>query len=265
MENKIKLIFIVLAICIIIYLSNQYENFDQSIIPDPNIIFLSQDQAIQYISSDPDGYIERFNQLDWTARQITCLSDYANLFVGSVIKPTDKQVQQIKLSVKKALDHIAQIDSNDSKWIDLDLFRDIPWKFIIINSDQIDRGLPHTRYDTIVLHQKLINQSEKFVDTLLHEQLHVYQKLYPELFDIYLQTNGFTKVIKYIDSNIPYRSNPDTDDWIYKKNSKLYFSKYILANPKSIYDSKFYPINSPSYEHPREKAVYDLTKKLFKK
>jgi hypothetical protein len=99
----------------------------------------------------------------------------------------------------------------------------------------------------------------------MHEQLHVYQKLYPKKFDLYLQKNNFVKSIKYIDSVIPYRSNPDTDHWIYSNNNQNYFSEYIGSNPKSIFDVKFSPLNNYKYEHPREKAVYELLEKLFKK
>jgi len=232
---------------------------------NPIIHFLSPNQAIEFISSDPDGYVRRFNKLDWKSRNITCSSDYTNFFIDSVIKPTNSQIQQIKSSISKGLELIDQIDLDDQVWVDTKLFKSLPWKFIITNTKQIDEGLPHTRYDTIVLNQNQINSSLNFVDTLIHEQLHVYQKLYPKKFDLYLQKNNFVKSIKYTDSEILYRSNPDTDDWIYSKSNKIYCSEYIVSNPKSIFDVKFSPFNTYKYEHPREKAVYDLVEKLFKK
>ena len=89
--------------------------------------------------------------------------------------------------------------------------------------------------------------------------------MYPEKFELYLQANNFIKSVKYIDSKIQYRSNPDTDDWIYTKSNQIYCSEYTTSNPKSIFDVKFSPFNTYKYEHPREKAVYDLLEKLFKK
>jgi len=271
MEYTIRffLICITIILCIIglyfffksRYKSKNIDHFSSS----PIIHFLTPSQAIEFISSDPDSYVGRFNQLDWKSRGISCLSDYTNLFSNTVIKPTNSQIEQIKSSVSKALELIDQIDIDDKIWVDIKLFKRLPWKFIITNTKQIDGGLPHTRYDTIVINQKQINSSINFVDTLIHEQLHVYQKMYPEKFDLYLQTNNFIKTIKYIDSEIPYRSNPDTDDWIYTKSNQIYCSEYIVSNPKSIFDVKFSPLNTYKCEHPREKAVYDLLEKLFKK
>lgn len=244
---------------------DRFDVFEQSTQSNPLIYFLSPTQAVEFIGSDPDNYIKRFNELDWKARQIINPNDYTNLFANSVVQPSDKQIQVIKSAIDTALELIDQIDSSDKIWIDLKLFKSLPWKFIITNSKQIDQGLPHTRFDTIVLNQTQIKPSLNFIDTLLHEQLHVYQKVYPEQFDLYLQANGFVKLVKYIDSKILYRSNPDTDDWIYKKKSNIYCSQYIGTNPQTIFEVKFSPSNTSKYEHPREKAVYDLLEKLFKK
>lgn len=226
------------------------------------ISFLNQTQAIEFISLDPDGYVSRFNQTDFKARGIKSPQDYTDLYLNKVIIPSDKQITQIENAITQGFKQINQIDTEDKIWVDINKFKSIPWKFIIVNSKQIDYGLPHTRYDTIVLHIDMISDSKFFIDTLIHEQLHVYQKLYPEDFEKYLQANNFVRDIKYIDSNIQYRSNPDIDEWIYRCGGEMYYSEYNSSNPKSINEVRYYPSNSYVYEHPREKSVYNLLEKL---
>lgn len=234
---------------------NSNENFDN----DNNIIFLNQTQAYNFIKSDPDGYVSRFNNLDYIARNISSTNTYLDLWRNAVIIPNEEQQ---KIIIKGINQVNVLIDKINVEWIDCNKLKNIPWKFIIINTNSIDLGLPHTRYDTIVINQSIINSSYNFIDTLLHEKLHVYQKLYPEDFNIYLETNGFKPYIKYIDSNIPYRSNPDTDEWIYELNGEIYVSNYKYLNPQTIADTFYKPVNSFDYEHPREKAVYDLLKTI---
>jgi hypothetical protein len=255
MEYKILFIFIAILVAIILFYSfKTTENFN-----NVDITYLNQTEAYQFILSDPDSYIARFNKLDCQARNITNPYEYNDLWKDAVITPNDSQQEIILNAINNAT---TQIDKININWIDNSKLKSIPWKFIIINTNKIDLGLPHTRWDTIVINQSIINNTLNFVDTILHEKLHVYQKLFPEDFNIYLKTNAFEPYIKYIDSNIPYRSNPDTDDWIYKCNGKIYVSNYRYEYPKTIEDVIYTPTNSCDYEHPREKAVYDLLKTI---
>ncbi len=223
-----------------------------------NPIFLNQAQAYEFIASDPDGYVARFNNLDFQARGLININ-YTDLFNDAVVIPNEIQEQIIIKSIHQVNKLIDTINVN---WIDCTKLKNIPWKFIIINTNSIDLGLPHTRFDTIVINQSIINSSYDFINTLLHEKLHVYQKLYPEDFDIYLKSNEFEPHIKYINTNIPYRSNPDTDDWIYIRKGKKYVSRYRYTNPQTIAEVTYSPVNTCDYEHPREKAVYDLLKTI---
>jgi hypothetical protein len=255
MEYKILFIFIAILVAILLFYSfKTYENFDNL-----NITYLDQTEAHQFILSDPDGYVARFNKLDCQARNITSPHEYVDLYKDAIVIPNDSQKEIILNAINKAT---AQIDKINVNWIDNFKLKNIPWKFIIINTKSIDLGLPHTRWDTIVINQSIINDTLNFVDTILHEKLHVYQKLFPEDFDLYLKKNSFEPYIKYINSNIQYRSNPDTDDWIYKCKGEIYFSKYRYSEPQTIADVIYNPINSCDYEHPREKAVYDLLKTI---
>ncbi len=262
MEYKILFIFVIGIIVLTILAQFFYleEHFDYT---NTTITYLNQTQALEFIDSDPDGYVGRFNKLDYLARKLSPGSPhaYTNLFDGAVIIPDQVSHNQILNSINQANKLIDLIDPTNN-WIDKAKLKSLPWKFIIINTKAIDLGLPHTRWDTIVINKSIINNGSDFANTLLHEKLHVYQKLYPEDFDIYLKTNGFEPYAKYIHTDIPYRSNPDTDDWVYKCKGKIYVSKYKNQNPHTISDVEYKPINTCDYEHPREKAVYDLLKTI---
>ena len=88
----------------------------------------------------------------------------------------------------------------------------------------------------------MINSDIKNMKTLIHEQVHVYQKKYPNELNYYLKKNNFTKLKKRTKyDNI--RANPDLNNYIYKdSNNNTYKAVYNL-NPKSIEDITYYPYN----------------------
>ena len=136
----------------------------------------------------------------------------------------------------------------------------IPWNLGCINGKLYENGLPHTRNDIILISNKDINKYNvnKLVKTLIHEKVHIYQKIYPNDCNIYIQTHNFTK-LKIRNNNDNIRANPDLDNWIYKdKNEKIYKAEYNNKFPKSIEDITYYPLNSQSYEHPYEKMAIDI-------
>ena len=85
------------------------------------------------------------------------------------------------------------------------LFAEMPWSFLKL-SDKIEGGLPHTRDKHIVLSEGMskrltvLRQSApeqavmSFGSLLVHEQMHVFQRLHPGLFDsLYTEVWGFVK------------------------------------------------------------------------
>jgi hypothetical protein len=82
------------------------------------------------------------------------------------------------------------------------LFAKLPWKFLKV-SDQIEGGLPHTRGKYIVLPESACrgiaateSQQDQLgaMELLLHEQMHVFQRANPDLFDsLYTKQWGFEK------------------------------------------------------------------------
>jgi len=252
-----KLIFLLLIIIFIIiyyyFLKNKYENFNQD-----NNIFYTKDETYMIISSNIDNYYNRFTKLDLIARNSISIDDYIKKIKVSPVDFTDTEINIIN----NLINLINKIDIS-CNWINSEKFQMIPWKICLINDNNYENGLPHTRNDNIIIPRKHISFTSDFMNTLLHEKLHVYQKLYPEDFEIYLISNNFIKYKQYENVlNINYRSNPDTNEWIYTKDDIIYKSEYSSLNPKSLFDVNYEPINKPRYEHPRELSVYNLLEKI---
>ena len=265
-----------LFVCVLIYLTFWHEvnidNFVEGF--KTHINFLSADETRDLISSNADGYFERFTQNDLRARTKQSASS-----IGRYVVTLEQYIQgfncgEFTESNKDLIDDcVAEIETIVVKdpyvdWVDSDKFHAIPWKIGLIEDDSYEYGLPHTRVDTILIPKKDVvkNNKKDFINTLIHEKLHVYQKLYPADFQKYLDHHGFVKYARYGNGNVA--SNPDTDEYIYMKKSGLekvvYCGKYDFSTGKTGVKSIVHqPIDDPKYDHPRELAVYNLLENLL--
>lgn len=134
-------------------------------------------------------------------------------------------------------------------------FRRQPWRLIKV-SDRIEGGLPHTRGDCIILGEgvvpamRLTEGSDpgllrrEFANLLVHEQMHVLQRLNPELFaDLYTRVWGFEQAGSIDTAGVgPVVVNPDGVDlnWVYplREGDTV---RYIA--PRIVF--------APGVEHPR--------------
>jgi hypothetical protein len=84
--------------------------------------------------------------------------------------------------------------------------------------------------------------------TLLHEKMHVYQRLFPfETNKLYSEL-GFKPAIKL--ESIPMsRNNPDINDFVYEKDNKIFVQLYNSKNPDNISDSKPYLYNDKDIDN----------------
>jgi hypothetical protein len=54
----------------------------------------------------------------------------------------------------------------------------IKWKIGLVDGNLYESGLPHTRFDLIIIPLKLLNRifgMNQLINTLIHEKIHVYQ------------------------------------------------------------------------------------------
>jgi len=144
--------------------------------------------------------------------------------------------------------------------VDMDKVLDIPWIFAMTKGRVYEDGLPHTRENIIFLTTDLFASLDSLANTLLHEKVHVYQRMYPELVDQWLNDHRYAswKLIKDVPMT---RANPDVNEWIYidPVSKKPMMTKYSSANPSGISDVT---TSNPAFEHPFEYMAYDIANRL---
>jgi len=227
------------------------------------ITFLNQEETQNLILGENDFFFFRFNDRDLKARGCDTISDYIEKCKNAASDFSTLQRALLRNMLLRQEKKIAEkLNASNPRsrcdWIDLSLFMALPWKLACVKGKEYENGLPHTRNDVIILpedHLLVQDDDPDLFDTLLHEQLHVYQKTYPAYFkNAYLDRHGWTPFEKvYNDKNI--RTNPDMDEWIYQKNGNVYRSTYNSSTPTGLMDVSFQPKNDYRYEHPNELSV----------
>lgn len=205
-----------------------------------------------------DDLLWRLNDINLRARGVETIGDYKNVILKSVVEPG--LIFRIYLFIW--INYINMIKIK-SWWIDNEKFHSLPWKIIVIgggwNGVIYENGLPHTRGDYII-----VNTDMSWGDgirTLLHEKMHVYQKMHKKEVDSKVLKKF--KIIGKMEER--GRVNPDTDGVIYKDgNGDVYKCNYIGDNPANLSDVVFgLGVRDPKFEHPYERIVYDSVESVL--
>lgn len=238
-------------------LLNKIENYSNN-----EIIFFKKDNLYNILKKDDDKYFKSFFRKDLIVRNIDNINDYNENMKNSICDADDIIINKIKnyiIKIKDIINNYIITENNTFNSIDLNKFNNIQWKFGFVCDKKYENGLPHTRNDIIILNKNRINLNNdlKNMKTLIHEQIHVYQKLYPNDNEKYLELKQFKKLKKITEfDNI--RANPDLDNYIYQdKNFNTYKAIYN-NNPTSIEDITYHPINTQFYEHPFERMAIEF-------
>jgi hypothetical protein len=121
-------------------------------------------------------------------------------------------------SLKEALRIAAKSIHKETRW----LCSTIPWRFIVVD-DRLESGMPHTIHSAIVFPLRWLemlttsiehSRTERIwacVETLVHERVHVWQKMHPPLFHSLYVTWGW-KFMSSVPKSLTelHRHNPDT-------------------------------------------------------
>jgi hypothetical protein len=167
------------------------------------------------------------NASDLKARNAISINDYISKYKNSIVEFTQKENIQLQDLTKQA----------DKLLIKYPKLVSIPWKFKKL-SNNIENGFPHTLNDTIFL------SSIPSLQTLIHEKMHVYQRLYPiETTKLIHDIWGFQ--IKEKQENITnIRNNPDLNSFVYGKDDYYIVQLYNSENPTNLQDSATYKVTS---------------------
>lgn len=255
--KKLYHLFILLfVISILIYIIHYIINYYQI----NHIVFLNKKELQHFLMKDPDHYYKSFSKKDLSMRKISSPEDYHFLIEKS---SRDFSVYE-KNKIVNCVSNVESVLKNvNEPWFDGMKACKTKWKFGCIIGNLYEGGLPHTRYDVIILPEYAVSiySDSELCNLILHEKIHVYQKMYPKDIDKYVKYHHFYKKIRRNEVD-GARANPDLDEWIYSDSNNQSYMALYKADSTNITDVTFYPNNSHFYEHPYEKMAYDMEKKL---
>lgn len=249
-----KFIYILLFICILFICMWSLANTLRAIRPSTELV--SRVYFQKTVNASP--YFDNMNTVDLRVRGAATKHAYKNMYLHGFRDFTADQRNIIDNCVKIA---------NDKLRKNFARLYSIPWKLAKIDAS-LENGFPHTLGDVIILSDAFFSRPiEDMIATLIHEKVHVFQRLYPKETSDIVKAMGFQKYD--IDKKeLPYRSNPDlphscygTHDGpiiqLYSNNPiTLFDSKPVLIKPNKEVTITAHDLGIPSYvhqvEHPYE-------------
>ena len=224
-----------------------------------NINFLKKENVIDFLKKDNDNYINNFTIYDLKARKVNTKNEYITKITNCIKNFNKNQINIIKEACIKA-------DIFFNNYNDLLKGKEIAklnWNFALsyYNNYEYEEGMPHTRNNIIFLSDKIIPNeiNSNFVNTLIHEKIHIYQRYNPEIIETIINKLNFKKVNYLLDKKI--RSHPDLNKNTYiDNNNKKFGCYYKTENPKSIQDVNCLN-NNVIYEHQYEYIAYIIANK----
>jgi len=189
------------------------------------------------ISQSPFFSGERMKPIDLIARSASSIAEYKQRYM-SALHGFSKQDTELLFT------HIQAIH-NLPAFVSTTYFKTIPWKIINIRQN-IELGYPHTHGSCVVFSSnKLNNRPSEIEETLIHEQIHVFQRMFPKKTRSYV-TNvlEFTDVTDTIGQDKMFseiwsmtRNNPDIDRVYAWRNRWIPMQLYITSQPHDISES----------------------------
>ena len=247
MKYLLLIIFVIIIISSMMILFNRKKN---DIIPTEKHI---------YNIIDNSNYFERLNKYDLIARNTKDRDSYRQTYKKSIRKLTPNELNLLH-------DLISELN-NKYLYKYSKLYR-IPW--YIVKFEDVELNYPHTLGDIIFLPQKFLTNPN--IKTLLHEKIHIFQRMYPIETSKIITQLGF-KPYDTQQSITNLRSNPDTDSFIYINNKTVQAQVYTSENPNDISESEIKLIigdtywkvdNSYQKDHPFEIMACMITDFILK-
>lgn len=213
----------------------------------PSITFLNKAQTAELLRADADGFVAGLSPADLHARKAQTNLDYLSKAIASAMEYTIRQQDRItRLIDTIQYDQVPleQYGMSPSK------FKAIPWTIALATYED---EYPHTRGAVIFLSPDVLTKTDRQLQkTLIHEQVHVYQKMYPEDVRSFVHVMGYREAgPTSMDPRL--RANPDLDRTVYRgRNGEMSGLRYRSKAPASIDDVQ----GDPKDEHPFEMIAY---------
>ena len=260
MGSMLNFIFNILSIVLLVVIfyyaiqNLQHEGFINP--PYSNIQFLTAEETKEFLLNDPDEYVHTLNTWDLIARKVSIFQDYLHKISQATLSFSDEQKQRLSNAAKEADKFF---NNTRIEGIDCAQIASIPWVLALTRDKEYEDGLPHTRANIIFISTSLDQNNDKLVRTLIHEKIHIYQRLNPQDIMSFLSFHGYYRWKQRF--GVPrIRSNPDLDAWIYfnpvsKKPMVAYYSSDTPMNIDDVI------IDSAVSEHPFEELAYNIAQK----
>ena len=198
--------------------SKKIENMDYEI---NKIIYVNPENAFEEIKNS--GYINKFSQKDMEVRKCDNKKLCEKLYQNNLIHFSYDDKRDLQKLIKLC----------NEKLIKYKNLYNVPWK-LCKTTRKLEEGMPHTHTDIIFLSDSFFRSNEKSkIITLIHEKLHIYQRIRKEKTTKLYNNFNFSKTPK---KNINLRrTNPDLDSFDYNYNGVLIYSEF-QDDAKSLSD-----------------------------
>jgi len=248
MKNHVFLLSIltIILVATIFFIVNYYFN---------DVRFLTKKEVCELLTKDLDNYYETFNENDFLVRKVRNENEYIEKFSNSCSEFTMQEKKIINECTKVVRKRLRESSGVLGKGFDSLKASKMPIVFGCMKGYDYENGFPHTRFPAIILyHQQLSGISMKSLEKIIvHEMMHLYQKMYPRDLDVYLNQNNF-ELVKRRNGYDNIRANPDTDEYVYRNNNTNQTYQYIYKPfPVSIGD-----VIRTDQEHPFEEMAYNM-------
>jgi len=217
--------------------------------------FMSREETIKYFIDDRDNYVGDLSDLDIIALKSSSKQDYINKIVSDARDFTNEEKKRLIKACAKAdkfLYNYTNIPQINSKKI-----ANMDWVLSKTHGKWYEAGYPHTRENIIFITDEVISHPE-LTRIMIHEKIHVFERLYPEEIEEWMKVNGFQKHSHLKDYPLA-RSNPDVNGVVYKsKEGCLTLAQFKNKNPSGIDDATYPCGRDWKYEHPYETLAYTI-------
>jgi len=253
------IIYSLLLLIILGLIFAAYYIYNKNNINENNVYFMNTEETKAFLLKDDDKYIRNLSKYDLYARRAKTSKEYLDSISNAVSSFNEDEIAKLIKCSHDADIFFKNLYIKEYKDLNGKDIAAIKWIYAITENNKYEEGLPHTRMDIIFLSKNILkNNDNDLTNTLIHEKIHIYQRMNPMLFDKILASMNYSIVDRYlIENNRLIRSNPDVNNYIYIDNNtnKYFICLYRSDKPTGINDVI---INNYAIEHPYEKIAYDI-------
>lgn len=228
-----------------------------------DILFLSGQETSAFILQDRDHYIRSLSNYDLAARHAQSQEQYASASAASATSFTREEKLRLSSCCEAADRAVSERLADDprvQRWVNARALAGIRWKIGITRDPTYEGGYPHTRADVIFLCRPEVSKmtDAELQTMLLHEKIHVYQRIYNDEFGMFIRANGYHKFC-YRKSLCMARANPDLDKYVYcDRHGNMMAALYAREKPEGITDVIY--TGPHGHEHPNEVCAYAVSR-----